>query len=285
METRWMYHTSGTFGELREASKGTCLIPMGCVEKHGLHMALGTDIMAASRICYMASQIESVAVFPDYTFGEVAVRANKHTDGTLTLPVETQFLILEQLCDQIYLNGFRKILIYNAHGGNQPWLSSFLRNIDAKNKKYAVARVFVQEQAPHVMAKKLLAEGSGSIPELTKEDEELVIKYHKEGMIIGHACFGEGSFIMGIAPETMRLDLLGKESGLPTGDSIPYGRAGIDVRDGGWGLDFPNAYCGTDPYGMNERIGAASLRMEAERLARAVKFFKEDEGLLADIDK
>jgi creatinine amidohydrolase len=285
METRWMYHTSGTFGELREASKGTCLIPMGCVEKHGLHMALGTDIMAASRICYMASQIESVAVFPDYTFGEVSERANEHTDGTLSLPVETQLLMLEQLCDQIYLNGFRKILIYNAHGGNQSWLASFLRNIDAKNKKYVVARVFVQEQAPHVMAKKLLSEGSGSIPELTKEDEELVIKYHKEGMIIGHACFGEGSFIMGIAPETMRLDLLGKESGLPTGDSAPYKRVGIDLKSSGWCLDFPNAYCGTDPYGMNERIGAASLRMEAERLARAVKFFKEDEGLLADIDK
>jgi len=285
METRWTHHTSGTFAELREAAKETCVIPMGCVEKHGLHMALGTDIMAASRICYMASQIESVAVFPDYTFGEVAERANNHTDGTISLPVETQFLLLEQLCDQIYLNGFRKILIYNAHGGNQPWLSSFLRNIDAKNKKYAVARVFVQEQAPHVMAKKLLAEGSGSIPELTKEDEELLIKYHKENMILGHACFGEGSFIMGIAPETMRLDLLGKESGLPTGDSIPYRRAGIDVRDGGWGLDFPNAYCGTDPYGMNERIGAASLRMEAERLAKAIKFFKEDEKLLAAIDK
>ena len=285
METRWMYHTSGSFGELREASKGTCLIPMGCVEKHGLHMALGTDIMAASRIAHMASQIETVAVFPDYTFGEVAERANSHTDGSLSLPVETQFLLLEQLCDQIYLNGFRKILIYNAHGGNQPWLSAFLRNIDAKNKNYVVTRVFVQEQAPHIMAKKLLADGSGSIPELTKEDEELLIKYHKEGMILGHACFGEGSYIMGIAPETMRLDLLGKEGGLPTGDSAPYRHAGVDVRDGGWGLDFPNAYCGHDPYGMNERIGAASLRMEAERLAKAVKFFKEDEKLLAMIDK
>ena len=63
-------------------------------------------------------------------------------------------------------------------------------------------------------------------------------------------------------------DLLGKESGLPTGDNEPYRRVGIGVRDGGWGLDFPNAYCGHDPYGMNERIGAASLRMEAERLAK-----------------
>jgi creatinine amidohydrolase len=280
-----MYHTSGSFAELREASKGTCLIPMGCVEKHGLHMALGTDIMAASRICYMASQIETVAVFPDYIFGEVAERANHHTDGTLTLPVETQFLMLEQLCDQIYINGFRKILIYNAHGGNQSWLASFIRNLDNKNKNYTVAKVFVEEQAPHNMAKKLLAEGSGSIPELTPEDEELLIKYHKEGMILGHACFGEGSFIMGIAPETMRFDLLGKESGLPTGDSTPYRKVGIDLKSGGWHLEFPNAYCGHDPSECNERIGKAALRIESERLAKAVKFFKEDTYLLEKLNE
>ena len=285
METRWMYHTSGSFAELREASKGTCLIPMGCVEKHGLHMALGTDTMVASRVAYMASQIETVAVFPDYIFGDVPERLNEHTDGTLTLPVETQFLLLEQLCDQIYINGFRKILIYNAHGGNTSWLAAFIRNIDNKNKKYTVASVFVEEQAPHNMAKTLLHEGSGSIPELTEEDEALLIKYHKEGMILGHACFGEGSFMMGIAPETMRLDLLGKESGLPTGYSAPYRKVGIDLKSGGWHLEFPNAYCGHDPIGMNERIGAAALRLEAERLARAIKFFKEDEKLLAMIDK
>ena len=285
METRWMYHTSASFGELREASKKTCLIPMGCVEKHGLHMALGTDMLVASKIAYLASQIETVTVFPDMNFGDVPERKNEHTDGTLTLPVETQFLILEQLCDQIYLNGFRKILLYNAHGGNNSWISAFIRNLDNKDKKYTVASVFVEEQAPHNMAKKLLSEGSGSIPELLFEDEELLIKYHKENMVIGHACFGEGSFMMGIAPETMRFDLLGKESGLPTGDSAPYRRVGINLKSGGWHLEFPNAYCGTDPYGMNERIGAAALRMESERLAKAIKFFKEDEKLLAMIDK
>lgn len=285
METRWMYHTSGSFAELREASMGTCLIPMGCVEKHGLHMALGTDMLIASSVAYMASQIETVTVFPDMNFGDVAERKNHHTDGTLTLPVETQFLVLEQLCDQIYLNGFRKILLYNCHGGNQAWISAFLRNLDNKNKNYAVARVYTEEQAPHNMAIKLLAEGSSSIPELTEEDEALLIKYHKENMIIGHACFGEGSYMMAVAPETMRLDLLGKESGLPTGESIPYRKAGVDIKNGGWHFDFPNAYCGHDPIGLNERIGAAAIRMEAERLAKAIKFFKEDEKLLDFIDK
>ncbi|MBQ2719133.1 MAG: creatininase family protein [Clostridia bacterium] len=285
METRWMYHTSATFGELRTASRGTCLIPMGCVEKHGLHMALGTDIMIAERVAYMASQLETVAVFPDYIFGDVAERQSEHTEGTLTLPIETHFLLLEQLCDQIYRNGFRKILIYNCHGGNQAWLEAFIRNLDNKEKNYVVAKAFVEEQAPHVMARRILAEGSGAIPELTAEDEALLLRYHKEGMTLGHACFGEGSFIMGIAPETMRLDLLGRESGLSTGESAPYREVGIALKSNGWNLDFPNAFCGHDPYGMNERIGAAALRMEAERLAKALRVFKEDEKLLAMLDK
>ena len=285
METRWMYHTSGSFPELRKAAKGTCVIPMGCVEKHGLHMALGTDIMIASRIAYMASKIETVAVFPDYIFGDVPERQNDRTEGSITLPLSTQMLLLEQLCDQIYLNGFRKILIYNCHGGNQFWLGAFLRDMDGKSKPYALANLFVGEGAPHTQAKYLEEHGPGSIPELTPEDEELLLAYHREGMVVGHACFDEGSHIMAIAPETMRFDLLGKESGLPTGDSRPYREHGLEVKSNGWHLDYPNAYQGTDPLGMNERIGRATLRMEAERVARAIKFFKEDERLLAEIDK
>ena len=285
METRWMYHTSKTFRELRESSEGVCVIPMGCVEKHGLHMALGTDTMVAGKIAYLASQVECAAVFPDYIFGDVPERLNEHTDGTVTLPLETQLLMLEQLCDQIYLNGFRKILVYDAHGGNEWWLAAFIRNLDNKNKKYTVAKVFIKEQAPHRLAEYIEKNGKGSIPEFTSDDEELLLRLHRENMIVGHACFSEAAYMMGIAPETVHLDLLGEESGLPTGDSKPFTSAGIDLKSGGWHLEFPNAYCATDPYGVNERIGRAALRFESERLAKAIKVFKEDTSLLEAIDK
>ena len=60
METRWLYVTSENFPALRTASKDTCIIPMGCVEKHGLHGPLGTDILQASAIAYMASLIDTL---------------------------------------------------------------------------------------------------------------------------------------------------------------------------------------------------------------------------------
>ena len=68
METRWLYRTSGDFAELRDAAGGVCVIPMGCIEKHGTHLPLGTDILKGSEVTYRASQIEPVCVFADFTF-------------------------------------------------------------------------------------------------------------------------------------------------------------------------------------------------------------------------
>ena len=54
METRWLYTTSENLPLLREASKETCVIPMVCIEKHGLHLPLGTDIIEASGVAFAA---------------------------------------------------------------------------------------------------------------------------------------------------------------------------------------------------------------------------------------
>ncbi len=286
METRWIYKTTHNFARLREESKNVCVIPMGCVEKHGLHLALGCDILMANNVAYEASQIETFCVFPDFTFGDLPcgapIEANggKMSEGNITIPVSMQMELLETICEQISRNGYNKILIYNCHGGNNSWLNTFQRMLMNKKRDFVVGIVQVELPAPHGLAKYLEAHGSGSIPELTREDEELLFKYHRENMIIGHAGFGETAFVAAIAPETIEWDQLGKESGLPTGKSALYRKAGIKLADGGWDLDFPNAYCGHDPLGCNERIGRASIRFEAERLATAAKVMKEDTYLL-----
>ena len=75
METRWAYTNSYDFPALREASQGVCLIPMGCLEKHGLHLPIGTDILKGSRLAYLASQIETACVFPDLVLMQSVQRA------------------------------------------------------------------------------------------------------------------------------------------------------------------------------------------------------------------
>ena len=143
METRWLYTTSENFPSLVEASKGVCIIPMGCVEKHGLHLPLGQDIIQVSHLAYMASQLETACVFPDFTFGDVPENCPNMPAGSITLPMDMEMALLETLCQQISRNGFKKILIYNGHGGNGSILTAFLRKLENKYHDFVVGVVFV----------------------------------------------------------------------------------------------------------------------------------------------
>ena len=279
METRWLYTTSECFPDLVKASAKTCIIPMGCVEKHGLHLPLGTDNIHSTHIAFEASKLETVCVFPTFFFGDVP-GGPAMPAGSISMPVKLEMELLEHLCDQIGRNGFEKIIILNGHGGNNPWLNTFLRDVMNRKKDYVVCYVMLKLQTPHKMAEYLEAHGAGSIPELTPEDEKLLADYHEMGMQIGHGGMGETSYLMAICPECVKMDRLGIESGLSTHEADYLNEAGITIMNGGWDINYANAYHGHDPIGCNERIGKAAVRMEAERVAHAIKVVKEDQNLL-----
>ncbi len=283
METRWLYTNSMDFPKLREASNRTCVIPMGCVEKHSNYCPLGTDIIKGSYVAHLASQIETVCVFPDFVFGDVPCGSHaERPEGTICLDVRTQMLLLEQLCEEIAANGFNKILVVNSHGGNKAWLQTFARNWGVKPHKAVFAYTCTPSTVPHFMADILLEKGSGSIPELTAEDEALILKYHDEGMITGHACMNEAAIAMAAAPESIHLERLGTESGAKR--DIPELQKLIDsdvlLASGGWIDFYPDWFDGDTPYGLNERIAKAGARIMSERVAKVYKAFKEDEYLL-----
>ena len=108
----------------------------------------------------------------------------------------------------------------------------------------------------------------------------MVLNFHKEGKTTGHACMGETACVLGCHPETVRLDRLGIESGLSLHKTDYLKEVGIEIKDHGWGINHPYAFSGHDPEGCNERIGRAALRIQAERLARALKVYKDDENVL-----
>lgn len=194
-------------------------------------------------------------------------------------------LLLDELCAQISRNGYKKILVCNGHGGNSSWLNAYMRKLGNKKRDFVMAVFDIGLMVPHNFARLIRDNGSGYFPELTPEDEELLLRQHSERMLSGHAGMGEVSLMMGIDPSAYHPEALGKESGQPTGRSGLYKKHGLKLADGGWDIDVPNAFYGDDPYGVNERIGRAAVRFEVERLAKAIKFFKEDEYLLSHLEK
>ena len=280
METRWLRVTSENFRALREASGGVCVIPVGAVEKHGLHLPLGTDALISEGVVYEASKLETFCVFPTFVFGDMYGKFPSMPDGTVTLSVETEMRLLGELCAQISKNGFKKILIFNGHGGNGPWLSSFIRGLGERKRDYVVASYFTYETAPHDLARYLEAHGPGSIPELTPDDESYLLECRKNRMLVGHACMGESAPILALYPEDVHFERFGVEDGHSTRAADHLRRAGITVMDDGWGFDYPNFYCADDHPGCTGSIGRASVRFQAERFAAAVRVMKEDTVLI-----
>ncbi len=101
------------FAQAMEQTKGVCLVPLGCLEKHGNHMPLGTDVATAREVSIRAAEKEAAMVFPYIPFGIVA--EVKHKQGTVAISSHLQYQMLEELCDELARNGYTKILFVNGH--------------------------------------------------------------------------------------------------------------------------------------------------------------------------
>ena len=58
------------FEDAIRKSKGVCVVPIGCLEKHGQHLPVGTDVIHVTEIARQAAEAEPVVVFPTMYFGE-----------------------------------------------------------------------------------------------------------------------------------------------------------------------------------------------------------------------
>ena len=132
-----------------ERSGGLCVLPIGCIEKHGEHLPVGTDSLVCESLVRDAAERSDVVVFPSAKWlGDVscyhAVERPEASDnlGFIGISPETLMLVLGELCDEIARNGFTKILIVNGHGGNDPWLDFFTRAQFYKKKSYVTMWTF-----------------------------------------------------------------------------------------------------------------------------------------------
>ncbi|MBQ8893440.1 MAG: creatininase family protein [Clostridia bacterium] len=50
--------------EAIERSGGLCILPLGCTEKHGAHLPLGTDSFEVRHHAEQAAALEEAVIFP-----------------------------------------------------------------------------------------------------------------------------------------------------------------------------------------------------------------------------
>ena len=256
------------FAQSVAASKGLCVVPVGCLEKHGQHLPVRTDVIHITEIARIASEKEPVCIFPTMYFGEKT--GSGEFAGTVIFSSQLRLQILKETCSEIYRNGFDKILLYNGHGGNQSMISYFSRSVLYEKSPYSVFDYSIGSD--FATPKKLLA---GKYDYLTAEDRKILQSYVDEKKRFGHADFIETGWVYGVRPETVRLDKVYQEDCASTHSFDDFSKLKINTPFS-WMANFPNSYEGDMHDGMNGRIARAMVEYSVQRLCEVIKFLKNE---------
>jgi len=249
LHARWDELTAADWPKALVLSDSTCILPIGILEKHGLHDPIGTDLIQAREWCARAAKAEYAVVFPDYFYGQI--NEARHQPGTFSLPENVIFPLLEATCEEIARNGFKKIIIVNGHGGNTDFIPFFMETLLGKRRNYAI--YWFQYRDDPEFKKQLAA--------VRKSDPSYDY----------HAGETETSGLLYTRPDLVEMENASKESGAPKKRlQLPGLYTPI-----WWYADFPNHYAGD---GSKATLAFGKLYTEhyVGELVQAVREVKND---------
>ena len=230
-----------------------CLLPIGCLEPHGRHLPTGNDALIAHRWALMVAECEPVVVLPPLYYAYV--KPGRHLPGTVSLDTTVLLSLLENICDEVARNGYRKILLLNCHGGNDSILDVFRQHVGDGQKAYAVYLT----------------------PAFLMTD---VVDEIRETGEWGHACEIETSLSLYLFPELCHME---RVPDVPASSEKTYdiGAAKTPID---WYATYPHAYVG-DARKASAEKGRRLTEEQVRRLVQVVRKIKQDEFVLAAVEE
>ncbi|RLE92166.1 MAG: hypothetical protein DRN04_11050 [Thermoprotei archaeon] len=241
---KWEELTSKDIGAVDKETT-VVIVPIGSIEVHGPHLPLGTDTMIIYYIALKAAEKEGAIVLPPLYYAYVP--ENRHFPGTISLKSETFMKLLEDIVEEVYRQGFKKILILNGHGGNKRVLRLFVRKMLEKGFK---GNLYV------------LADTLG--PLRNKIDEI------RETDVYEHACEIETSLMLFLKPHLVKLDNVKREAKLGKRYLVEYVESMVD-----WQRYAPEGYVG-NPLKASSQKGKELIEYWVEYIRKVIRAIKND---------
>jgi creatinine amidohydrolase len=244
---QWENLTSTDFGRaVRET--GVCILALGVLERHSEHLPLGTDFLNGHKLACRAAEQEAAVVFPPFYFGQIYEA--RCFPGALTLKPTLLLELLQGVLDEIGRNGFRKIILVNAHGGNTHLLRFLVQTSLWEEKPYSVY-FYTGELSP---------------------DQQRRWQAVLETPQHGHACECETSISLANHPELVHMERVPAEPANPLHrlEDLPGNKSGIS-----WYADYPQHYAG-DARPASAEKGLLLRQIELEALTAFIQAVKND---------
>jgi creatinine amidohydrolase len=108
--------------ELRERARqdAMVIVPVGSLEQHGPHLPVEVDSVLGDATARTTAEIvartEPVLVLPMLWTG--VSEHHMSFGGTITLDLEAFYATIRCICQSLVRHGFRRIVLWNGHGGN-----------------------------------------------------------------------------------------------------------------------------------------------------------------------
>ena len=189
-----MYYDQLTSPQIGALDKSIpVILPISATEQHGPHLPLATDRMIGEHFCArLNNEIpQEVLILPIISIG----CSEHHTlfPGSLSYKHETMMQQMEDIFHWVAYHGFKNLVVFNSHGGNQAIGKTFLESFGFRNPECTIALMTWWQLIPQELHE--IADGG---PEAT-----------------GHAGELETSLMLLIAPHLVQVDHIPEFANLP----------------------------------------------------------------------
>jgi creatinine amidohydrolase len=173
-----------TWPQLKQVDReGTLVLaPVAACEQHGPHLPTFTDSLVADAIAegVETELVDQVLLLPVLWLG-----ASEHHlpfGATLTVRAETHIAMLTELARPLLVDGYRRLLFLNAHGGNTDTMHVALRRLQREHPDVLLTGAGFWQLAEHELSELCESPQTGPL----------------------HACEVETSMVLALRPELVQ---------------------------------------------------------------------------------
>jgi creatinine amidohydrolase len=171
--------------QLRERTGAMVIVPVAALEQHGPHLPVEVDTRLAETIALRTARKITARGDDALVLPVVWTGLSEHHmsfGGTITLDLPAFGAIIESICRSLLRHGFRRIVLLNAHGGNENALRTLTDELTPKLQVPIVQFTYWHAAAP-------------AIAEILEAQTALM-----------HACEAETSMMMAARPDLVATD-------------------------------------------------------------------------------